>query len=326
MTKRNKKLHKEAFKIMKKAKNVIILPHANADGDAIGTAFSVKAILDALKVNSIVLMEEGNDLLDVIVQSENFGNISNPDLIIAVDSSDLKRLGERQGLFETAKNTICFDHHKTNEKFAKVNIIEETYGSCGEVIYDFCIENNIKINKAIANNLLLAIASDTGGFRYSNVRAKTHIIAAELMEKGANTDAIMTALFSSSTLSRTMLMKCALDTLKIHDSGIATLEVTREMIEKTGASDQETQSLVNIGRNIKGVKFSIMIREKENGEVKISTRSNTDDIDASEICAAFGGGGHARAAGINVENVTIQEAKEKLLEYVENYIRNSIHQ
>jgi phosphoesterase RecJ-like protein len=313
--------YKKAYKRIKKATNIMILPHKDADGDALGCAYAMKLILHGMGKNADVLSEEKepHKLFKVIEDVDS--EIGNPDLIICVDSADLGRLGERAELLK-ATDSICFDHHKSCTEYSEINCVIPTAGACAELIYDFCIQNKLEITPEIANNLFLALSSDTGGFRQTNASPRTMEIAAALMRKGANSGKINTALFLSNTIAYTRVVGEVLSTLEFdEESGIALIKIKREQIEKYNCTPDDVAGIVNFARKIIGVKIAICLRELENGNVKASMRSNDDRYDVSELAAKFGGGGHLRAAGCELKGMNIDEAGEKILQVAKEYIK-----
>jgi len=338
-------IFKQAYRLIKKSNSILILPHKDADGDAIGSAYGLASALVSMGKNAYVSLEESepHKLLSVIkgnvIASEDLserGNpqsvrstIENPDLAICVDSSDLNRLGTRAELFEKmGENTIAFDHHKTFDYFAHLSYTNPAAGSCAEVIYDFLTQTGIEINSDTANNLYLGVSSDTGGFRQSNTTAHTMEIGADLMRKGAETGAINTALFLSNTLTHTRLTAEVLATLQMfHNDEISILYLTQNTLEKLGANDDESEGLVNFARNIIGVKIAIFLREKKDNDgkvyIKVSTRSNADAYDVAKMCEALGGGGHLRAAGCEFAHNDMQKAIMEIADIAEKFIDNA---
>ncbi|GHV18736.1 MGPA protein [Clostridia bacterium] len=321
--------YKLAYKKIKRANNIIVLPHKNADGDALGCAYAMKCILEEMGKRARVVCEETEEhkLMCVVCRGAELRSAETAadfeaDLVISVDCADLGRLGERVGIFEQAGDgTICFDHHKSCTNFANINCVVPDSGACGEVLYEFCKANKIKINTDIANNLYLAISSDTGGFRQSNASPETLEIAADLMRLGANSGKINTALFLSNTISHTRLVGDVLRDLRFDEEhGISVIKSRQEQLKKYNCTQDDSEGLVNFARNIIGVNVGIFLREKDDGGIKGSLRSNYDEYDVSEICANFGGGGHLRAAGCDFNDCTIEEAEEKLFAETARYI------
>ena len=319
-----------AFEKIKLANSIAILPHKDADGDALGAAFGLKLALVSMGKSAVVILEAGDThkLLAMVkgfeVLTNNEQRITNNDgrfaaqikfdLAIAIDSADLGRLGRRAEFFQSmGEATIAFDHHQSFSHFADVNILEDSCGACAEIIYKFLAANGIEITPEIAHNLYLGISSDTGGFRQANTTPQSMDIGAELMRRGANYGEINTAIFMSDTLKYTKFLGEVLSNLRMfHNNEIAVLYATQELLEKYGDGDESKEGIVNFAQNIIGVKvgFFLRVKERDDGEryIKVSARANFDEYNVAEICKNFGGGGHIRAAGGEIRHADMERA------------------
>ena len=173
---------------------------------------------------------------------------------------------------------------------------------------------NISIDKNIANAIFTGISTDTGCFKYSNADAESYQMAAEMIAYGADSFFINRLMFDTKSRSRLELERLALNSLKYYnDEKIAVIFITKEMLEKSGADDNDTEGISGIPRQIEGVKIGITIREKDNCNFRISVRS-AGDIDVSEICSQFGGGGHKAAAGCTIVTDTLSDAERQITE------------
>lgn len=293
--------------IIQKSKSIAILPHINMDGDAFG---SVLALFNLLKnkdcqVNfyteeappTYLMFLPGADR-SILYSKED--SVKHYDLAIALDTADLDRLGNRVKIFNDASVTINIDHHPTNTNYAKFNLIVPEAAACGQILYDI-LKNMGGIDKDIATCLYSAIASDTGGFRFSNTTAITHKTAAELIEQGADCARISTNLFENVSINRLKITSYIIEHTNLYNEGkIAITPLTREVKEKYDATDDDINGFSNLGRSIRGVEVAIYIREKDDGKLKISMRSK-ENVDVSEVATKFGGGGHKRAAGFDYD-------------------------
>jgi phosphoesterase RecJ-like protein len=237
------------------------------------------------------------------------------DLNIALDTGDVNRLASRSDAFFRAPGTINIDHHITNTKFAMLNYVDANSASTGEIVFLLIKELGIKIDKDIAACLYTAIATDTGGFKYGNTTPQTHTITAELLATGIDVADISQRVFDNTTFAKLQLTKKAIELLELHgDNRVAVVSLTIKDFSETGAKEEDCDGIVNIGRSIEGVEVSILMKEKENGEIKVNFRSKTY-VDVSEIASAFSGGGHKRAAGCTVTG-NINDIKIKILDTV----------
>jgi len=303
------------------SKKIIILPHKSADGDCLGSAFALKLMLQSIGKEVVVLLEEKNPvsrICNILFGVEGENEINN-DLVICVDCGDKGRLGDRVSFFDNCNVTVNIDHHPTNNNFATYNYVDSTASATGEIIFELAKYMNIEIDKEIATNIYIAIASDTGGFSYSNTKPKTHRIVAELLETGFNNADINQFLFDSNSFTRLMLMKEALNSLEVFADGkIALISITEGQIKQLGAEEDDANGLISLARSLDTAKVSLCLREQNGGkDVKVSMRSNV--INVSEICQKFGGGGHLRASGCNI-NSDIKTAKAMLLNEIEKQL------
>jgi len=296
--------------VIEKSKRILIYPHKSVDGDCLGSAYALKLAL--LKIGKLAQVEYeqselDNRIMKVIKDTEV--KTFEPDLIIAVDCGDMDRLGTRKERFVSFGNTVNIDHHGTNIGYAKVNYVDGNAAATGEIIFDLLKFMNIELDDEIANNLYVAISSDTGGFAYSNTTAHTHLVAGELIGFNIDFPAINAYLFHTKTSRELMLAKDALETLEIlADGRIASVTLTKDVIEKYGATDSELGGLVDYPRSIDTVMIAFYFKETDGG-VKVSMRSTGADVSA--IAVKHGGGGHIRASGCTI-NKPLSEVKELL--------------
>lgn len=170
---------------IEKSNEILILPHKNADGDCLGSSYALKLALLSLGKKAEVILEPGedNERICKILYGTEKCDVQNSDLVIAVDCGDLERIGTRGEIFLNCDETISIDHHKTNTKYAKYNLVDSCASAAGELIYELIGVLGATVTKEIASDLYAAIASDSGRFSYSNTTPKTMRIGADLIEK-----------------------------------------------------------------------------------------------------------------------------------------------
>ncbi len=303
---------KKIADVIKKAKNVIILPHKSADGDCLGSAFALRLILEQTGKNASVILEEENPKLCGILFGTQPQALNGFDMAIAVDCGDIERLGNRREIFNSCPVTVNIDHHGTNDGFARYNYVDSNSAATGQIIYELMEFLGAVLTLEIANNLYVAISSDTGCFAYSNTTAKTHNIAAKLLETGINHSEINEELFGKNSMAKIMLMRDALNSFETYDDGkIAVVSITREQIKTSGAAEEDTGGLINLPRSLETAMVAICLKESlEDDFVKVGFRSNS--VDVSEIAKSLGGGGHVRASGCNIKG-SIESVKKAVL-------------
>lgn len=307
----------EILKEIKDAEKIVILTHESPDGDAIGSSLAFKLMLEELGKSADVIIPEYSRLfnfLPAIDQVKEKSDIKNYDLAISVDCTGVKRLAGKE-YFENAKRTIVIDHHGSNNMFGDLNYVNPVSPACCEILAGMFEYFQIDITKEIGTCIMTGIITDTGGFRHSGINPETFEFTAELIRKGVNIPDIYKRTLRTVTKANFLLTKKVMDRMEILEDGKVTFTyITLQDEEEVGAEPGDHEGLVEIGRDIEGVEVSIFIREKEENLYKISLRSG-NMVNVSDVCLMFGGGGHLRAAGANVQG-NVEQVKEKVLKEV----------
>lgn len=307
---------------IKKAESILILTHESPDGDAIGSSLAVNLALKQLGKNPEVIIREfprtfeflpGSNDRKIEAQKEKY------DLIITLDCADQKRLVGKEYI-ERANKIINIDHHGSNTMYGDINFINPVAPACCEILIGMLEYFDIPINVEIGTAILAGIITDTGGFKYSSVTAETFEFTAELLRKGVNVSEIYKNVLETRTKGNFELLRRSMDRLELLENGkVAFTYITKKDEEEVNAEPGDHEGIVENGRSIEGVKVSIFLRQKdEENAYKISMRSN-GNINVSDICFIFGGGGHPNAAGALIQG-SIEEAKEKILKEVRKVI------
>ena len=313
-------MEREIVKLIAEAGGVAIFPHVSADGDAIGSSLALALALKNAGKKAVVYIDENIPAVYRFLSGNELTCFYDPqdevmDVNIALDTGDVGRLGTRGEAFFKAPCTINIDHHVTNTKFALYNYVDAASASTGEIVYTLLKKLKYPIDRDMAACLYTAISTDTGGFKYSNTTAETHKIAAELLATGIDIGELSQRIFDNTTYTKLKLTQKAIEKLELSEDGrLAVVVISQSDLQSTGASDEDCDGIVNIGRSIEGVEVSLLVKERNADEVRINLRSKTY-VDVSEIAAAFGGGGHKRAAGCTVKGA-LQEVKEQLTKAV----------
>lgn len=296
----------EIIEVLEKSASVAVLPHVSADGDCLGSGLALGLALRKRGKHVVIYIEEeipyvysflpGKELVRVY-DGQNPGH----DTAVALDTGDIERLGKRAEIFKNARVTVNIDHHATNYSFAEYNFVRPERSAVGEIIYDMLVKMGTEMDTGISTCLYVAITTDTGGFRYSNTTPQTHRIAAELIKNGVNVAEISQKVFDTVSLEKLRLMSLAINTIELFSNGrIAFLAVTEEMMRNAGAKEEDCDGIVNLGRNIRGVELAVLLRQLENGEVKVNLRSNCH-VDVAAVANKFSGVGHKKAAGCTIK-------------------------
>lgn len=221
------------------------------------------------------------------------------DLFIALDCGDAGRLGEANKYFESARHTVCIDHHLSNQSFAEQNYIFPEASSTSELVFELI--NPEKITKKIAECLYTGIVHDTGVFQYSCTSAKTMNIAGILMDKGIDYSRIIDETFYAKTFEQNQVLGYALLNSRLYlDGKVIASCVTDEVMHRYHVLPKHLDGIVSQLRVTKGVEVAIFLYQTGDNSFKVSTRAS-GDVNLAEIAMKFGGGGHAKAAGFSME-------------------------
>lgn len=300
----------QAAALLLSGEDILLLSHQHPDGDTLGSAFGLYFALKKCGKRARIAcsdpISERYAYLTEHYEEESF----RPKMIVAVDIADTQLFGEKLLPYKDRVD-LCIDHHPSNTFYSARTLLEDQSAATAEIIFEVIEAMGVAFDPVMASAVYTGIATDTGCFRYTNVTARSHRIAASLYEKGAVAGMINRIMFETKSLSRIRMEQLVLSTMEYHfDNRCALIVVTLDAIEKTGITDAELDGISAIPRQIEGVQAGITLRQKAGG-YKISLRT-ADGINASEVCMTLGGGGHARAAGCFIAG-DLQQAKEKIL-------------
>ena len=306
--------------LIKQANSVVILSHDSEDADAIGSSFAMRLALlgmgkDAKCIFSDIPEERIRFLGDdYTVFDEN--DIEKADLCLCLDCGDVQRIGKRKAIFDAAEKTACIDHHFTNIGFCDADYIDSKAPATGEILYNLFTEMGVDITQPIARQLYAAISSDTGSFKYSNVRPETFNIAAELIKKDIDHAKIARKLFDTENLGVIKFKGYLMNNMEQYFGGKLNIVLaTDSLLKEYGITEKDTGDIVNIPRGVKGCEIAVSIRETPEKK-KISFRSN-GNYHVLGLAEKFGGGGHIMAAGAAVRSKSIEEIKQDVIMYCE---------
>ena len=314
-------LFKKAWKKIEESNSIVLAAHINPDGDALGSSLSLYPILKKMGKN-VKVFNVTKPLPMYLDFLPNFEKVTdklpkNYDLLISFDCGSFDRLG----IEERPPFLINIDHHISNTKYGDINIIDPKAASSSQVVYNMLKTNNIEIPQESAVCIYTALVTDTGSFQYESVNENVFEMAADLVKCGVKPDFVAKMLFQRDRLSRLRLLAKAYDTIELCCEGkVAFVEVTKEMMEITGAIKDDTDTIVNSVRAIATVEVACMLREDDDG-IKISLRSK-NFADVSKIAVKYGGGGHIRAAGATIKDeFDFEKVKEMLKQDLKEIIK-----
>ncbi len=293
--------------------NVTILTHKAPDGDTLGAGFALCRYLRSAGKKANVLnseeLPERYSFLYSWYQPQQFEEQT----VIAVDIADLKLLGSKLSAYaEEGRIDLCIDHHVSNKYFAKLTYVNASASAACQIIYELLSYMGAQLDKETATCLYTGIATDTGCFKFENTTAAAHIAAAELMKYHVEFASINRKMFDVKSRARMNIEQMVTNEMEyLFDGRCAVMTLTSDMIEKSGIEPAEFEGLASIPLQVEGVEMGITIKQRHEKVFKLSVRT-AEKIDASAFCQKFGGGGHIRAAGCEL-NGTLEEVR-KLVE------------
>ena len=305
---------------LKERDNYLVLTHASPDGDTLGSAYALKLGLKKLgKKVQVICCDEIPHKYDYFIFDHDCDFA--PDTVVAVDVADIKLLGNIYSQLEN-RIDLNIDHHISNTKYAKRLYLDGNAAACAECVYEILDELGVEIDRDIANALYTGISTDTGCFKYANVTARTHEIAARLYEVGVDAADINRKMFDTKSKSRMELEMMVLGAAEFHfDDRCMLLAVTSEMQQKTGCTGSELEGVAAMSRSVEGVLVGISLKQTGDTTFKVSLRTY-EPLDASAICKSLGGGGHKAAAGCTIEG-DLSFAKEQILAAVKKALEEA---
>ena len=312
----------EILKEIKQAETIVILTHESPDGDAVGSSLAMKLVIQALGKKADVIIPEYSRIFKFLPLAEEIkteSKIEQYDLAISVDCATMKRLAQNQ-YFENAKKTIVIDHHGSNNMYGDLNYVNPVSPACCEILASIAEYFEIKISKELGTCIMTGIITDTGGFSHVGITPDTFEYTAELIRLGVNVPDIYKRVLKTNTKANFELTKRVIDRMELLEDGkVSFTYINSKDEEEVNAETGDHEGLVDIGRNIEGVKVSVFLRQKQNENAyKISLRSE-DGINVSDICIIFGGGGHPRAAGALIQG-SLEEVKEKIMKEIKKWM------
>lgn len=315
----------EAIEVARKGKKFLVVSHVSPEGDAIGSLLGLTLALRSIGKDVTAYLEDPIPEVFAFLPGASTVvhelNGAGPfDATFAVDCGQKDRLGKGFVELDEPGHIVNIDHHATNDCFGTVNVIVPDASAAGELVYDFCKAAGIKITPEIAENLYVAIHTDTGSFRYSSATADAFIKAGDLVKCGAEPWKIARLVYENLPARKFKLLAMVLSTLDVIDIEgpggikIATLAVTLDMFRKAEAEKDMADGFVNYARGIEGVQVGILFRESGPHAYKVSMRSK-GEVDVAELTKSFGGGGHRNAAGCTLKG-SLEEVKATIIKAI----------
>lgn len=319
-----KRYTEEIYDIIRHNDRFLITTHVRADGDGMGAEVALyHALRNMGKSVSIVNDSPVPQVFKFIIPDNDvyiYPAIPQEQatVVFTVDCPTLERIGKVQEIISKDAIVINIDHHISNEYFGKINWVDGSKCATGEIVLSLLKEAGVEITSDIATALYIAIVTDTGRFTHSNTTPNALRAAAFLIEKGARHGDISKYVYNTNPFALLRLHAEALNTVKLHAGNrIATILLTRDMLEKARVDAIDAQEFADIPISIDGVSVGILLREmREPNWVKVSLRSR-NGFDVNNVAKKFGGGGHKYAAGCEIQG-NIAEVQQIILDELEN--------
>jgi phosphoesterase RecJ-like protein len=304
---------------------ILIFGHKDADGDTLGCSLAFAEALRTAGKDVWVLIPP--PLPEMYAFMPGFAEIRaepphgvDPQLVLFFDSGNLERSGESVKQIAAHATIVNVDHHPSNSRFGDLNVIDPEASAVGQMVMEMLDHFGYPITPTIAANLYVALLTDTGGFRHENTTPRALDDAARLARLGADPGRIATMVYKMRPETTLKLNGLALATMRVElDGKLAWARVTRRMLKEANAVMAESEGIIDTLNSIAGLELAILFKEVHDSLTKISVRSR-GPVDAAALCATFGGGGHIRAAGAEIERpmdetvkMVLAAAKEAIL-------------
>ncbi|MFW6218315.1 MAG: DHH family phosphoesterase [Verrucomicrobiota bacterium] len=308
-----------------KGKKVAVLGHLRPDGDCIGSTVAVVRVLQSQGIEAVGL---NRDTVPVNLRAfvgdtpMMLAGDFTPDghLAVSVDCADYKRVGERLNACfpEVALNV---DHHISNKRYAVENIVIGTASATAEILAGFLLDLDLPFDAVTAQALYVGIATDTGQFRFPSTTPETFEITRRLCEHGARPADAAYELYERESHAKIKLLQAFLASLRMEEGGRVCIGLLDNGVyDETGATIEDAEGLVDYARSIDGVDIGVLLEDRE-GSLKGSLRAKNPFYRVDQIAKQFEGGGHACAAGLNVEDSSIREFLPKLTAAIRDHLK-----
>ena len=305
--------YKQCAKLLLTHENILIVTHRNPDGDTVGSAAALCSALwragrTAWLYPNPQIAGKLLDYCGCFFAPEDF----TPKYVVSTDVAEETLFP--QGF--AGKVDLRIDHHPSEGGFAPESLVRPEKASCAEIVLELILNMNTELTKEEATLLYIGLSTDTGCFMYANTNAPAFRAAAELLRFGADTQTVNRRFFRQVSLARLKLESMIYSALRFYRGGQITVAcVTRDMIARSGVTEDQMDDLAALAGRAEGSELSITIRELSDGTSKVSVRSS-EKVSSSAICEVFGGGGHIRAAGCTIYG-DAEKAREMLLNVVD---------
>jgi bifunctional oligoribonuclease and PAP phosphatase NrnA len=288
----------------------LLTTHENPDGDALGSLLATHRILEALGKDSVMFMGAKEFPLPVeyrfLPLEEVFHEPPadvNDRVVVFLDCGNIDRMPV--DFLRDDSTVINVDHHHDNTRFGTINLVDVEASCTAEIVFDLAGLLGVELTPEIANALYVALVTDTGKFMYENTDARSHRMAAGLIEAGVEVNDVYRRLYEHAPPEKLKLLARALAGIELRDDGrLAVTYISDDDYAATGAGEALTEGVIDHLRTIDGTVVAAVVRDQSEGgraARKVSMRSTDGRVDVSAIARVHGGGGHRRAAGFGTD-------------------------
>ena len=303
---------KQAADWLRAHDDYLILTHRRPDGDTLGCAAALCRMLRGLGKTAWLLRndevtENYAPYVDGLWAAEDYAYKT----VVSVDLAALGLFPDNAAALKDRVD-LAFDHHPSYENFAAQCCVQPERAACGEILCELAAELG-QLTAEVALPLYVAVSTDTGCFVYSNVTANTHRVAAALIDTGIDFRAANKKLFRTKTKKRIALEARLFGSMEFFDGGrIVVVQLPMALQRELELTENDTDDIAALGGLVEGQDCSITMKELPDGDWKISVRTGAR-VNATEVCARFGGGGHRAASGCSIRGMTQEEAKRAIV-------------
>jgi phosphoesterase RecJ-like protein len=309
--------------VLRDREKFVVMSHARPDGDALGCTLAMTLCLQQIGKQVTAWNEDGmleklrflpsSDLVTTPpAQSRSF------DVAIVLDNAVKSRAGRSIEAVAPGALWINIDHHITNDRYGDLAYIDSTAPATGQILFELFRQTDLPLTYAMADNLFVAISTDTGSFQYPNTTARTYEIGADLVKAGVKVGDLSQKMYESYPRRRLELLREMLNVLQFTSKDrVASFALTAETAKRLGVQPEDNEGLIDHIRSVQGVIVAAFFEELGDDRIRISLRSKSPKADVSKVCGQFGGGGHTLAAGARVPG-TLTEVQGKVLQAIDH--------
>ncbi|MDO5048041.1 MAG: bifunctional oligoribonuclease/PAP phosphatase NrnA [Anaerococcus sp.] len=293
------------------SQTIAIGSHINPDGDNLGSTLALRKSLELYGKDVEVLANDTvDDYLKFLPEIDHYAKAKRDsyDLFIILDCSEFDRIGKLTEIARKSKKTLVVDHHVKGKISTDLNIIYDTAPATCELIFEIIDRLSLPIDQTVASLIFTGICTDTGRFLYSNVSEYTHQVAGRLLSLGADAEYIYRNLYQSKPIKVMKFHTKIISKADFFDQKAYSL-VSKKDVEEFGVQMGDAETIVNMLRDIDEVKVSMILKEYDDGEYKVSLRSKGADV--SKVAREKGGGGHIQASGFSIFDDSLEKASKK---------------